>query len=205
VLVTVVGLVLVVGGEAYDAVTADNKRSMSRSVTDRNRVDRRLLLVGLLIVVSLPLLSVMMLPSGTTDMGIRAADSPDPNDPGEVNPGEISESEIPFENAQPVPMVVIVEPVSDSVEIQDQRLFVGAGGTEFATVRVQAPEERGVAVRVRSEQFYLPLLPPGLIHGLHSIHPILALTAVMSVVWIPIGFGYWLTVGFGYIKLRDVS
>jgi signal peptidase len=205
VLVTVVGLILVVGGGTYDAVTADNKRTMSRSISDRDRIDSRLVFIGLLVVVSLPLLSVMMLPSGTTDMGILASESPASDNPAQVAPGEFSETELPFENTQPVPMVIVVEPVSNELTVQDQRLFVESGGSETATVRVYAPDEIGWAVRVRSEQYYLPLLPPSIIHGLHSIHPIIALTAVMSVVWVPIGVVYWFTVGFGYIKLRDVS
>jgi signal peptidase I, archaeal type len=205
VLVTVVGLVLVVGGEAYDAVTADNKRSISRSLADRDRIDSRLVLIGLLVVVSLPLLSVMMLPSGTTDMSILGTESPATDDPSQAAPGNFSKSNLSFENPQPVPMVLIVEPASDGLDIYNQTRFVGAGETASATVRVHAPAETGWAVRVRSEQYYLPLLPPSVIHGLHSIHPILALTAVLSVIWIPTGIIYWFTVGFGYIKLRDVN
>lgn len=205
VLVTVVGFILVVGGGAYDAVTADNKRSMSRSIGDRSRVDSRFVFIGLLIAVSLPLLSVMALPSGTTDMGILAADTPDPDDPRQAAPGNFSQSNISFENTQPVPLIIVVDPVSDGIKVYDRILFAKSGETVDSEVRVYAPEQNGWAVRVRSSHYYIPLLPQKIIYQLHSIHPLIALTAVMSVVWIPTGFVYWLTVGFGYIKLRDVS
>jgi signal peptidase len=205
VIVAVVGLILVLGGEGYDAITPDNQRSMTRSVTDRDRIDSRLVLIGLILIVSLPLLSVMMLPSGTTDMGILASESPDPEDPSIVAPGEVSKTNLTLENGQPLPMVIVVEPGSDGLEVLDRTLVAGAGESVDSEVRVHAPETVGWAVRVRSTQYYLPLLPPTLISGLHALHPTIALIAVLSVVWIPITFVYWLVVGFGYIKLRDVS
>ena len=205
VLVAVIGLVLVLGGEGYDAITADNQRSMNLSVTDRDRIDSRLILLGLLVIVSLPLLSVMMLPSGTTDMGVLASESPAPDNPAQVAPGNSSESDVTLQNGQPVPMVILIEPASDGLEVLDRMHIAGAGESVSTRVRVYAPETIGWAVRVRSTQYYLPLLPPTLISGLHALHPVIALTAVMSVVWIPITLVYWFVVGFGYITLRDVS
>lgn len=204
VLVAVIGLVLVVGSEAYDAVTSDNSRSTRRSISDRDRIDSRIILIGLLVVVSLPLFSVMMLPSGTTDMGILAADSPDPSDPSIAAPGETSETEISFQNDQLIPMVIVVEPATDGVTITDRVLVASAGKEVTTTVSVRAPEETGWAVRARSTQYYIPVLPPAVIGWLHSLHPFFALGAVISVVWLPITFLYWLVVGFGYINLREV-
>lgn len=204
VLVAVVGLVLVVGVEGYNAVTNDTSRTTRRTISDRDRVDSRLILIGVLVVVSLPLFSVMVLPSGTTDMGVLATEAPDPDNPARVAPGAVSETTIPFQNDQPIPLVIVVDPATEGVSIADRVLVASPGEKVTTTISVRAPTEIGWAVRARTTQYYLPVLPPSVIGWLHSLHPFIALTAVFSIIWLPIAVLYWLFIGFGYIKLRDV-
>jgi signal peptidase len=207
VLVAVVGLVLVVGSEGYNIVTSDNQRSMSRSAGGRERIDSRIVLIGLLIIISLPLASVMMLPSEEIPRGVEASLDPVPNNPADVRPGKVIETEMGFQNDQLLPMVVGLKSKSEGLEVTDRILFVGAGDGVTTDIRLQAPDEptRQKVPMYLSTQFYIPTLPPAAIGWLHSIHPLVALVGVFSVIWIPTTVLYWFVVGFGHIRLRDVS
>ena len=203
--VAVVGFILILVAAGSDLLTKDKVRKLTRSTRRSGVVNSRLLLVGLLIVVSLPLLSISAVPSGTDELTIISSTAPDPNDPSIIEVGNYSEANITIENGQPVPMVIIIEPASQGVVVYDQVLSAASGETVTSRLRVYAPEETGPFVRSRSTAHYIRSLPVSVIASLHRIHPALALLATTGVILAPIALGFLLIFGNRQITLRDVS
>jgi len=205
VIIAVLGFLLVVVGGGYEILTPENERMMSRSARRSEVIDSRLLLIGLLLVLSLPLLSVSAIPSSTDELTIISSTAPDPDDPSIIEAGNYSEANVTIENGQPVPMVIIVEPASEGVKVYDKVLSAASGETVKSKFRVYAPEETGPFVRSRSTSYYIQSLPTSVIAFLHRIHPLLALGATIGVVLAPVAIGFLLVVGNRQIPLRDVS
>jgi len=205
VIIAVLGFVLVVVGGGYELLTPDNERTLSRSTRRSEVIDSRFLLIGLLLVLLLPLLSVSAIPSSTDEITIISSTAPDPDDPSIIKAGSYNEGNVTIENGQPVPMVIIVEPASGGVEVSDQVLSAASGETVKTTFRVYAPDETGPFVRSRSTSYYIQSLPASVIAALHRVHPVIALVATTGVILAPIAIGFLLVVGNRQIILRDVS
>ena len=205
VIVAVLGFILVVVGGGYEVLTPENERTLSRSMRREGVIDSRLLLVGILVVFSLPLLSVSAVPSSTDELTIISSTSPDPDDPSIIEAGNYTEANVTIENGQPIPMVIIVEPASEGVKVYDQVLPAASGETVKSKFRVYAPDETGPFVRSRSTSYYIQSLPTSVIAALHRVHPIIALVATTGVILGPIAIGFLLLVGNRQITLRDVS
>ena len=205
VIIGVVGFILVVVSGFYEAFTPENDRTLSRSIRRRGTIDSRVLLIGLLLVLSLPLLSVSAIPSSTDELTIISSTSPDPDDPSIIKAGNYTEANVTIENGQPIPMVIIVEPASDGVKVYDQVLSAASGETVKSKFRVYAPEETGPFVRSRSTSYYIHSLPTSVIAFLHRIHPVIALAATIGVILAPVAIGFLLVVGNRQIPLRDVG
>lgn len=205
IVVGVVGLVLLLGGMVYDALTPNTVRSMQRSMSRPTAIDSRLLLVALLLILSLPLLSVSMLPSGTDELVILSSERPNPNDVSIIKNGSYSEANVSLKNEQPIPMVIIVQPASDGVEVFDQLLSAAPGQTVTTKFRVWAPEEPGTYVRSRSVTYYINVLPASWIKILHNVHPLVALGATTGVILLPVAVLYLLLVGVQQIPLRETT
>lgn len=205
VIVGIVGFILVVVAGLYEALTPENERTLSRSMRREGVIDSRLLLVGLLVVLSLPLLSVSAVPSSTDELTIISSEAPDPDDPSIIEVGNYTEANVTIENGQPIPMVIIVEPASEGVRVYDQVLPAASGETVTSRFRVYAPDETGPFVRSRSTSYYIHSLPTSVIAFLHRIHPVVAFAATIGVVLAPVAIGFLLVVGNRQIALRDVS
>jgi signal peptidase len=205
IVVGIIGLVLVGGSILYDSVTGDNIRTANRSVKRPEAIDSRLILLILLLVLSLPLLSVSMLPSGTDELTILSSERPNPDDPSIIEAGNYSEANVSIENSQPLPMVIIVEPGSEGIEVFEQVLPAASGETVTTRFRVWAPEETGNYVRSRSVSYYIHVLPTSWISFLHNIHPIVALVVTTGVILLPVAVVFLLFVGVRKITLRDTS
>jgi len=205
IVIGLIGLILVVGSILYDIVTDDNVRTTSRSTRRGGMIDSRLLLLILLLVLSLPLLSVSMLPSGTDELTILSSERPSPDDPSIIETGNYSEANATIENSQPFPMVIIVEPGSEGIEVFDQVLPAASGETVTTRTRVWAPEETGRYVRSRSVSYYIHVLPVSWIAFLHNIHPVVALGTTTGLILLPVAVGFLLTVGVRQITLREAS
>jgi len=203
IVIGIVGLVLVGGSILYDSVTDDNIRTSNRSTRRSGMIDSRLLLLVLLLILSLPLLSVSMLPSGTDELTILSSERPNPNDAAIIEAGNYSEANVTLENSQPLPMVIIVEPGSEGIEVFDQVLPAASGETVTTRFRVWAPEETGNYVRSRSVSYYIHVLPASWIAFLHNIHPAIALATTTGIILLPVTVGFLLLVGVRQISLRD--
>lgn len=205
IIVGVVGFILVVVSGLYEAFTPENERTLTRSIRRKGVIDSSVLLVGLLVVLSLPLLSVSAVPSSTDELTIISSTSPDPDDPSIIEAGNYTEGNVTLENGQPIPMVIIIEPASEGIEVYDQILPAASGETVPSTFRIYAPNETGPFVRSRSTHYYIHSLPASVIASLHRIHPVVALTVTIGVVLAPVAIGFLLVVGNRQIPLRDVS
>jgi signal peptidase len=205
VIIAILGFVLVVVGGGYEVLSPDNERTMSRSTRRSEVIDSRLLLIGLLLVLSFPLLSVSAIPSGTDELTIISSETPNPDNPSIIQAGGYTEANVTMENSQPVPMVIIVKPASEGVKVYDKVLPAASGETVKSKFRVYAPEETGPFVRSRSTSYYIQSLPPSVIAALHRLHPIIALCATLGMILAPVAIGFLLIVGSRQIPLRDVS
>jgi hypothetical protein len=197
------GLVLVLGAGGYDLISDDMTRSMSRSPS-RDVIDSRLILAIVVLVLTLPLLSITALPSGTSELAIESSTAVTDN-PAVIAPGNYTETNTTVENPQLFPMVIIVEPASEGLDVSDRVLSAGGGETVTTEIRIWAPEKTGRYVRSRSVSFYIHVLPANVIGALHSIHPIVALTATTGVILLPVVVLFLLVVGNRKIALREVS
>jgi signal peptidase len=169
-------LVALASGGAGRGVRVTDRR------TDRENVIKLWAAVGTVaIVVVLLATAAMVVPGGVQEFGVASQDDPS-SDPLAVEPGASAEIEYPVDNAGIVPTVAIMEPHSDRIDVQPDRVTVGGRSTETATARIQASEETGVHYRHVSEHRYLMVLPPGVIEVAHDVHPVFAIVLVDLVV-----------------------
>ncbi|RJX44733.1 signal peptidase I [Halonotius aquaticus] len=201
--VAILGLVMVLGAGGYDFISDDTAR-LSRRSPSRNVIDSRLLLVAVLLVLSLPLLSITALPSGTSELSIESSTASTDN-PAVIEPGNYTETNTTVENSQILPMVIIIEPASEGLEVSNSVLSAGSDETVTTKIKIWAPEEPGRYVRSRAVHFYIHVLPANTIGFLHRIHPFVALTVTTSVMLLPVAILFLLIVGNRKIPLREVS
>lgn len=199
------GLVLVILTVGYDKVTSDNTRLPTRNTSRREGVvDSKLILLAILIALSLPVLSMMSIPSGTDQALIVSTASPS-DDPTRIVAGESSDIEIEIENNQFVPKLVVLTPQSEGVAFSDRAIGVSHGQTVETTLTLTAPEETGPHTLARSEHHYIHVLPTAVIVALHNIHPAVAMLAITGVVLSPIAILFYLIVGFRPIAIREAA
>ena len=199
----VAGLLIVGAAYAYDLFTGSATRELRRSTRRWSVVDSRLILLALLIALSLPILSVMAVPSGTTEITIISAEFESPDDPTIIEAGETSESTSRVEAGPIIPRTIVLEPRTDGVQFADRVLQVSPGGTAETTLILSAPTETGSYIRARSEHHYIGILPSSVIVALHDIHPFVAMTTITGLLLSPIAVLFYLIVGFRPIVLRE--
>lgn len=205
VIIGVTGVGLLAFSVIYGIITPDNTRSMSRSVARPAVIDSRLVLVVILLVVSLPLVSMTTLPSGTDQMRIVSTTAPHPDDQSRIQAGSSAEHTMSIKNNQRVPMVIIVTGATDGFTVKQNEFVLAAGETADTEYRMTAPREPGGYVHARSVSFYLPVLPVAAIKTLHDIHPLVALGSTTGILLLPIILLFYSIVGFRPIRLREAS
>ena len=201
----IAGLLIVGAAYIYDFFTGSATRTLRRSARRWAVIDSRLILLALLIALSLPVLSVMAVPSGTTEVTIVSAEFERPNDPTVIPAGGTSESTSNVEAGPLIPRTIVLEPRTEGVQFADRVLQVAPGGTAETTLTLSAPEETGPYIRARSEHHYISILPSSVIVALHDIHPFVAMTTITGVILSPIAVLFYLIVGFRPIVLRETS
>ncbi|ELZ00932.1 peptidase S26B, signal peptidase [Natrialba chahannaoensis JCM 10990] len=123
----------------------------------------------------------MVIPSGTIAFGVGSATTPSDN-PQVVEPGERVEIEHETENSGYLPVVVTREAGHETVTAAPEWQTVSPRSAETATFSAVAPAETGEYTRYIEEHRYLLVLPPSLLVWLHSLHPLVAIAAVNSVI-----------------------
>jgi len=161
-------------------------------------------LTAVIVVLSLPLLTIMMVPSETTTIKILSADNPDESVVGHVKVGGSKEVSYDVKNQQYLPKVVVIASESSGVEVTEPVIAISHGETKEASVTLHAPDETGSYSRARSEYHYLHVLPVPVIMLLHAIHPFVA-QVILSVVAVSPAVGLYLAViGLRPITVRSV-
>jgi len=79
-----------------------------------------------------------------------------------------------------VPVVSYLEPASEGVAVEPERLRVGSRGVATTSVTLSAPAETGYYRRYVVEHRYLLVLPVPVVDALHDAHPWLPIVAVDS-------------------------
>ncbi|WP_248518022.1 signal peptidase I [Salinarchaeum laminariae] len=150
--------------------------------TDRENVIKLWSAIGAVaVLVVLLATAAMVLPGGVQEFGIESSEDPS-DDPLSVEPGESATIEYEANNAGLVPTVVIMEPRTNDVSVQPDRVTVGGRSTKTATATIQAPESEGIHYRHAAEHRYLLVLPPGMLEAAHDVHPLAALVLVDLVI-----------------------
>ena len=202
----VAGLVLVLLTMGYDVIRSDTSRIPTRSPSRRDGVvDSKLILLAILIALSLPLMSMMTIPSGTEEAVIVSVGAPNEDDPSRIEAGSFSESSYTMENNQFLPKVVILGGVTDGVSFGEDVHAISHGGVAETTLRLEAPESTGRHIHVRSEHHYIHVLPTSVIAALHNIHPLVAMLTITGVMLSPIVVLFYFLVGFRPIALREAT
>jgi len=172
-LLSAVGYVVdVVTGNRRD--TDDPDRSMERN---RGGDDGRRYLRIFTAIIVVAATGTMVLPSGTTEYGVVSAEF-DGERPSVILAGETRTQEVRLGNTGLVPVVALLEPASDGIEVRDRVVSVPPRGEATAAVEMSAPPETGYYRRYLATHRYLAVLPTPAIVGLANVHPWLPVAVI---------------------------
>lgn len=154
----------------YVIGSEDDDRPASRDRSRETGLDTHLIVVGCSLVVVLTATAAMAVPAGTHEYGVVSA-SFESDRPTVIPQGESQAVSYPVDNSGLIPIVSYVEPTSDGVTVQSQRIVVQPRNRHDVTVTLTAPDETGYYRRYVSEHRYLAVLPPAVLDALHTAHP----------------------------------
>ncbi|MFW6320616.1 MAG: S26 family signal peptidase [Halohasta sp.] len=197
------GVVMIVSTLLYGFLTDEAHRRTSRSKRRGERLSSTLVIGAIVVIIALPILTGMTLPSGTTTTNMLSADPSTADGSGRIAVGGSEEFDYSVSNDFVVPKVVMMEPASSGLEVDTRRLVLPNGGEKEVTLTIHAPEDTGTFARSHSQQHYFYLLPLPLIELLHAIHPVVARLTISLVATIPAVALYVFVMGTGPIRLRS--
>lgn len=190
-------LSIVLGGRS-------DRRDGSRS-RSRNEVISAWLALGvILLLITVPVVASMALPSGTDETIIVTSESPS-EDPTVIEVESSQDTEYTASNNGFLPRLFVLDPASDGVTVEESVLAVSRGDEVSTTVTLHAADETGTSVRVLSQQQYIQMLPPSVIVALHRIHPFVAMGAITLAIAALVTLVFVLAVGLQPISNRDTS
>lgn len=163
-------------------------------------LDARLVIAGLTVVLVLLLTASMVVPAGPQTFSFVSSQSDAPG-PGVIGTGESENLTYVVPSNGLIPTIVYLEPTSDGIDVVPQRLYVGSGERENATVTLHAPPETGSYERSFVEHRYVALLPQSVIHGLYTVHPWLPILAIDALVGLGFAGIASAVVGWGAIRV----
>jgi signal peptidase len=180
---------------------AGGQRARDRSRSRETGTDSRLLVGGFAALIVLAATATMVVPAGPQEYGVVSAEF-DSENPRVVPAGESANRTYVVANGGTVPVLTVLEPGSDAVEVTPRRAYVGGGERVNATVTVDAPPETGAYRRYVVEHRYLAVLPPSVLLGLYEVHPWLPIVAVDAVLGLPFYLVGITVVGRGRVRTR---
>jgi len=158
-----------------DGSGRDRTRSRSRD----SGVSPGLVVAALAAVLVVSATAAMVVPAGTEQFGVVSAEFASEN-PTVIRQGESSTLQYRVANGGLVPVVSYLEPASEGVAVQPDRLRVGSRGTATADLTLSAPDDTGYYRRYVTEHRYLAVLPVPVLDALYEVHPWLPVVAVDS-------------------------
>lgn len=183
-----------------------SKRSQdrSRSRFEWSRIDNRLLIGGLVVLLMLVATVGMLVPAGSTTFELVSAES-GAETPRVTAAGGSTERPFSSQNSGFLPVRVIIEPDSSGITVEDRRFSLSLGDAHEQTLTTSAPTETGLYRRSVTEYRYFQLLPPGGIDVLHEFHPAAALLIIDAIVGVVVGVVGLAALGTGRLRTRSRS
>jgi signal peptidase len=154
-------------------------RDRSRSRERDSGVSPGVVVAALAAVLVVSATAAMVVPAGSEQLGVVSAEF-DSENPTVIRQGESSTFDYRVTNSGLVPVVSYLEPASEGVAVEPNRLRVEPRGAATADLTLSAPPETGYYRRYVAEHRYLAVLPVALLDSLHELHPWLAVAAVDS-------------------------
>lgn len=154
------------------------------------------------LVICLVTAGTMIAMSGSTEIGFVSSEY-DSGASHVIPAGETDDRTYEIAHNGPVPVVTVVEPASDGIDVDAEPTRLERGDAFNATVGVTAPPETGYYLRSFAEYRYFAVLPTPVIVGLHGIHPWLAGAAVTAVTVGIFVLPFALLIGTGAIRTRE--
>jgi len=196
------GVLLLLYSFASDLFGGDKRSGKDRSRSRGGAMRASVILGVILLLILVPATASMVVPSGTNDVTIVSSQSPSGN-PTVIERGGTQTLEYNVSNNGYIPLVVIIEPASTGVEVEQTTHLLYRGQSADTTATLFAPEETGVYYRAISERQYIGILPLSVIVALHSIHPWVAIVAINGVITIAVTGLFAVAVGFRPLRFRD--
>jgi signal peptidase len=172
---------------------------------DRERsqgTSARLLVAGMALLIVAGATAAMLVPAGTQTFGVVSAEF-ESEGARVIQQGTSDSLPYPVGNSGVVPVVAYLEPGSDAVTVDPDRLSVGAGEVRNATVTLSAPPETGYYRRFLTEHRYLAVLPGSTIDTLYRLHPWAPILAIDALLGIPFYLLGTRLVGTGRLRSRS--
>lgn len=154
----------------FGSETVGRERSRDRARSRSDILNTRYILVGSILVLCTGATLGMVAPAGTETFGIVSSEGNSSN-PTIIPVGGTDSYESQLYNGGFVPTVSYFEPRSDGIEIEPERIGLGARESANATVTLHAPDETGYYLRSMTEYRYFAILPPSMLDSLYRIHP----------------------------------
>lgn len=168
---------------AIDVLRERGETGRRPNQTADDRADLWLILGAFATVLVVAATASMVVPAGTQQYGIVSAEFDSPG--ARVIPMGTSEATTyVVANGGFVPVVVYLEPASESIDVRPREVFVGGNDHTNATVTLTAPPDTGYYRRFLVEHRYLALLPAPVIRALYQFHPLTPIVAIDAVLWL---------------------
>lgn len=156
-------------------------RSYDRSRT-RSAVPRfRLFAIGCAAVLVLAASAAMLLPAGTTELGIVSAEF-SAESPTTIEQGTTGEIPYGLENDGVLPVVTYLDAETEGMETTPEQAELGPRSTAAASIHVEAPDETGFYRYYVTEYRYLAILPSGVIDWLYNRHPLAPFVGINAII-----------------------
>jgi signal peptidase len=189
---------------AYTVDVIRDSGGKERQGRDRSRstgTDARVLVGALALLVVLSATAAMVGPSGAQQYDVVSAEF-ESERPDVIETGTSKTSTVGIPNGGLVPVMVFLEPGSDSIGVEPRELRIDGRDQVNASVTLSAPRETGYYRRSLVQHRYLAVLPESTIRALYEVHqwlPILAIDVFLGVPFYLLGVRL---VGTGRVRRR---
>jgi signal peptidase len=168
-------------------------RERDRSRTREVVFDTRVLLAGGVLLLCAGATVGMVAPADSETYGVVSTEG-NASSPTIVPQGESDSFTYRVSNGGYLPTISYLEPTSDGIEIDPNRVRLGHNETTNTTVTLEAPEETGYYLRSQTEYRYLVVVPPSMIDSLYDVHPWAPYVLINAVIATPFVL-LWLVFG----------
>ena len=186
-----------------ELLSRDGRKRGRDGKRDRDSgLDSRLVVLGLTLLLVGGMTAAMVAPGGQQEYGVVSAEF-ESERPTVIPMGESNTIPYAVGNNGFVPVYVYVDPASEGVSVEPDRLRVERGEVKNASVTLQAPPRTGYYRRYVVEHRYLALLPAPTIDTLHDFHPWVPVVVIDLLIGVPfylLGIGL---LGRGRIRRRS--